>query len=268
MDRIITKIDLDVYSPNQYDIIYAQQGDAKTRFIEASIYYGGEPYLINTDDMGVSVMGTRPDGKGYMYSVPNDDINDNVVLFELNKDILAVQGTVDMKIGIYQEDTLLSTVPFKVRVRKNPFDTGEVIQDPGFQALLNALIEAQRAVDVANAALQVAESTEDMIAENEQVRNNAELDRVNAEEARVIAEATRESNENTRINNETTRTDEFAQIKEDSATAITNTEKVIKRAEEAATLCENIAAQKMNYVISGIDNEPNQEENCFWYIEL
>ena len=60
-NEIITDVNLDLYSPTDYQLIYAQQGDIQSRYLKFTIWDEGEPYVF-PKDMEAYLLGERPDG--------------------------------------------------------------------------------------------------------------------------------------------------------------------------------------------------------------
>ena len=65
MDSIIKRIEVDVYTPTFYEVIKAQQGDSKTRFVEFVLYNQGDPYTVPVGVIGeIYIAGIQ--------NIPND----------------------------------------------------------------------------------------------------------------------------------------------------------------------------------------------------
>lgn len=121
MNTITKRIEIDLYSPTSYEIIYAQQGDNLTRIIEFALYNQGKPYTIpEGGDQILAVMeGRRGDHSSFMKECP---IKDNLITATLDSSILYVPGTIQAKIFLYEAKTnaILSTIPFQISVQKDP----------------------------------------------------------------------------------------------------------------------------------------------------
>ena len=136
MDSIIKRIEVDVYTPTLYEVIKAQQGDSKTRFVEFVLYNQGDSYTIPSGVIA-KLEGSRPNKSPI---VKPCTIKDNVITVELDRDILYYHGVSNLKIVLYDTDKseVLSTIPFTLSVQKNPLDSDNFEKDN--YSLLNELI--------------------------------------------------------------------------------------------------------------------------------
>lgn len=116
MNDVIRRINIDLYAPKIYEVIRAQQGDEKSRYAEFELFNQGIPYEV-PNDVVANVEGTRGNRSGYIKPC---EINDNVVSFELDKDLLYYDGVAKLKLVLYKDDKILSTIPFTVSIEKNP----------------------------------------------------------------------------------------------------------------------------------------------------
>ncbi len=57
MKNVIKKIHIDLYSPTSYEVIKAQQGDNRSRIIEFLLYDQGEPYMLESQDIEITMEG-------------------------------------------------------------------------------------------------------------------------------------------------------------------------------------------------------------------
>ena len=136
MDSIIKRIEVDVYTPTFYEVIKAQQGDSKTRFVEFVLYNQGDPYTVPVGVIA-KLEGSRPNKSPI---VKPCTVKDNVITVELDRDILYYHGVSNLKIVLYDTDKseVLSTIPFTLSVQKNPLDSDNFEKDN--YSLLNELI--------------------------------------------------------------------------------------------------------------------------------
>lgn len=116
--QYVQPIELDVANCNLYKCIYAKQGDAKSRYIKATILVNGEKVTVSSD-MRAMFRAVKPDGTSiYNSAVVNED---GTITAELTQQTLAVEGTVDADILIMSSDgEELSTAPFKIDVEMSP----------------------------------------------------------------------------------------------------------------------------------------------------
>lgn len=152
MDNIIKQISIDLYSPTSYEVIYAQQGDNSSRVIEFILYDKGEPYAIPQNTL-IRMEGHRGDHSSFIKE--NCTLSDNVIRATLDDDILYAHGIVEAKIILTQRaekessesngnshDVILSTIPFRIHVQKNPCDKTKVEAEK--RSLIDYLIQKLR----------------------------------------------------------------------------------------------------------------------------
>lgn len=118
-----------MYSPTHYEVIKAQQGDNKTRIIEFSLYDQGNPYTI-PNNVTFMLEGHRGDNSSFI----KDDcftISSNKISVTLDKDVLYASGIAEMNIVMYDtsNDNILSTIPFRINIQKNPCDKNKLEHD-------------------------------------------------------------------------------------------------------------------------------------------
>ena len=128
MDKVIKRIDIDLYSPTNYEIINAQQGDNYSRIIEFVLYDQGKPYNLSSNGISVRIEGHRGDQSSFIKS-NICSITDNIITVILDSDILYACGTVEARIVLSNGDMTLSTIPFRLRVTKNPCDKNVIERD-------------------------------------------------------------------------------------------------------------------------------------------
>lgn len=136
MDNVKKRIDIDFYSPTAYEVIKAQQGDNNSRIIEFVLYNHGKPYTIS-NNISVKMEGHRGDNSSF---IKDCTIADNIITVALDSDILYEAGTVEAKIVMYDlsNNNILSTIPFKIHVQKNPCDKNKI--EKGKKSLIDWLI--------------------------------------------------------------------------------------------------------------------------------
>ena len=152
MDNVIKHISIDLYSPTSYEVIYAQQGDNSSRVIEFILYDKGEPYAIPQNTL-IRMEGHRGDQSSFIKE--NCTLSDNVIRATLDDDILYAHGIVEAKIILTQRaekessesngnshDVILSTIPFRIHVQKNPCDKTKVEAEK--RSLIDYLIQKLR----------------------------------------------------------------------------------------------------------------------------
>lgn len=143
-NEIITDVNLDLYSPTDYQLIYAQQGDINSRYLRFKIWDEGEPYVF-PKDMEVNLLGERPDGAAITKTISDIDFNKNIITYLLDKDVICVSGIVNLRLTLlYGNGQIISTIPFKIRVTKNPLDDNKITIMPEYTTLANTLSEVRK----------------------------------------------------------------------------------------------------------------------------
>lgn len=136
MDTVIKRIEIDLYSPTAYEIIKAQQGDNNSRIIKFVLYDQGNPYTI-PDNISIKLEGHRGDNSSF---APKDcNVTNNIISVTLDSDVLCEAGTVEAKIVMYDTDSILSTIPFKIHVQKNPCEKNKIEKKK--KSLIDGLIQ-------------------------------------------------------------------------------------------------------------------------------
>ena len=127
MNTVVKRIQIDLYSPTCYEVIKAQQGDDNTRIIEFEILNQGEPYILS--NVFANLEGHRGNNTESSF-IKKCDISQNIVSIVLEDDILCYSGIAKAKIVLYDktDNSILSTIPFKISIQKNPCDKDGVVE--------------------------------------------------------------------------------------------------------------------------------------------
>lgn len=145
MNKVIKRIQIDLYSPTSYEVIKAQQNDNNSRVIELEILNQGESYDLS--NVSAKFEGHR--GNNFDSSfIKNCPISNNIVSVTLDEDVLYYSGTAEAKVVLYDlsDESVLSTIPFKIHIQKNPCNKTKVIETD--KNLINDLIiEVQKATN-------------------------------------------------------------------------------------------------------------------------
>ena len=136
MNKIITHLDLDLASSNEYKVINAQQLDNNTRRLEVNLFHEGKIYDI-TNVTKIELQGFRGDGETIKTPLTNDGNN---IIIDFDNSILGAKGLCKLKIALFGEDNkLLSSFPFIIRIDQNVYDETGVIASPVYLELENEL---------------------------------------------------------------------------------------------------------------------------------
>lgn len=124
MNHVIKEINIELYSPTSYEIIHAQQGDNQLRLIKFSLFNQGEPYTV-PNNISIKMEGHRGDNSSF--TKENCTVSNNVITAALDSDILSSAGIAEAKIVLRDSyGGILSTIPFKIHVCKNPSDKDKI----------------------------------------------------------------------------------------------------------------------------------------------
>ena len=136
MNKIITHLDLDLASSNEYKVINAQQLDNNTRRLEVNLFHEGKIYDISNVTK-IELQGFRGDGETIKTPLTNDGNN---IIVDFDNTILGAKGVCKLKIALFGEDNkLLSSFPFVIRIDQNVYDETGVIASPVYLELENEL---------------------------------------------------------------------------------------------------------------------------------
>ena len=135
MNKIISHLDLDLASSNEYKIINAQQLDNNTRRLEVNLFHEGKIYDISNVTK-IELQGYRGDKETIKTPLSH---NGNTVIIDFDNTILGAKGLCKLKISLYNSGELLSSFPFIIRVDENVYDENGVIASPVYSELDEAL---------------------------------------------------------------------------------------------------------------------------------
>ena len=205
------EISLDLQNQGFTNTIYSQQGDTDSRKLVVSLFDDGEKYIISSSST-VYLEGTRADDAVVHRKV--DSISDNTVTVLFKNEELCVKGIAKYKISIYGNDgSILSSVPFKIKVYENIYNDEGIIATPEYSELQKILEDVSELEDNINKSEASRVESENKRNESESLRTESEEARKTAENQRSTAEEIRVSSENERVENEKNRTKEFAEMK-------------------------------------------------------
>ena len=211
MNKIITHLDLDLASSNEYKIINAQQLDNNTRRLEVNLFHEGKIYDISNVTR-IELQGSRGDGLVIKTTLSH---NGNTIIIDFDDTILGAKGLCKLKIALYNSGELLSSFPFIIRVDENVYDENGIIASPVYSELDETL---KKVKDIETKESSRVEAENKRVS-SEQARNNAESTRIKAEESRV-------SSENERRNSETSRASEFTNMKNELSEIVENNKNI------------------------------------------
>lgn len=269
------------FNITSYDTSQAKNLDT-ARYILITVTENGLPRVIlNTESPRLRLH--KPDNT-YVYNTC-EVVEDGRILVTLTEQILAYPGTAtcDIQIVRNSDKAVYSTKVFHIVIDIPAYDNKVIESSSEFGALNNLIAEEQERINAIKELDKQITNNEKLRQDNEKIRKTNEEARIvnendrqgsetireQQEIARQNAETQRSSDENSRIANEENRqTNESArQLQE--MTRQTNTNAAIADIQDATNECiELIDNIRQSYVISGITEEPSQNEGSFWLIDL
>ena len=166
MEKVLTKIALELNQRNIPQRIMMKQGDAQSRTIEATLYSNGQLYNVTTI---ARIYVCRPDMEPF-YNDVSGGIKNGVLTYTFSSDELAVAGIARGEIRIMEseEAKVLSSFPFILDIERSVYsddallstNNGTVLQ--GYvQEAKNAKMSAAASAEAANTAALRAEQSAD-----------------------------------------------------------------------------------------------------------
>ena len=237
LERLTTRINIEMTGDTKRYLVSAKQGDKATRYIVAKLLNDGTAYTIPTGAR-VAFNVEKPDGK-HVYNACT--YSGSEVTVELTNQTLAAAGTAycDIEVRTSDNTQLITTASFTIEIEKSMRNDNAILSANEFTELEDRIAGHIKNINDTEAAVKRAEAA----------RVTAENGRVTAENGRVAAENIRNQNENTRIQQENLRQQNTAQaIKnaQDEAAAAGKATKecleVTKRAEDALQNQEQLEA--------------------------
>lgn len=159
--QIYTKIDLDLLRPAVQVIVNAKQNDKSSRFIQANLWEGGQPFAPGSVLATFRVL--KPDGTAAFYDTnengdPAITLSGNVATVELVEQVLTVPGDVAAELNLYTgTGEKLTSFTFTIRVQASVLNDADISSSDYFNILTSTLAQAEAAADRAEAAADRAE---------------------------------------------------------------------------------------------------------------
>lgn len=178
---IIRHIKVDLYGDVKRYAVAAKQLDMATRYIGVTLTIDGVEWEI-PKNVEIVLAATKPDGT----KVWNDGTRSgNEAILELSREMLAVHGTAQCDVEMYQNGALLTSASFELEIFPSQRADETIISSGEYTRLENAIFAARE-------ALQMAQETSESVKAAEALREAAESVRVAQEKAREIKESQRE----------------------------------------------------------------------------
>lgn len=231
---LIQQYTVDFASSNNFVFVKGIQGDGYgTRYVDIALLNDTQPYLINSDAVVVVIRGTKPDNKAIFNEC--EILNNNTIRAEITQQMSAVAGKGDYEISIMDkvENRTLTSFPFFIMISKSSFDIGYVLSSDEFGLLISKINQVDKMeVDVAKLIEDTIKEINSSKAQTEKCKT-ATNDAINATNSLREFHNEASEAENQRIANENKR-------QQDTATAITNTEKATQDAIDQTTSMQEL----------------------------
>ena len=215
LERLTTRINIEMTGDTKRYLVSAKQGDKATRYIIAKLLNDGTAYIIPTGAR-VAFNARKPDGK-HVYNTCT--YSGSEVTVELTNQTLAAAGTAycDIEVRTSDNTQLITTASFTIEIEKSMRNDDAILSANEFTELEGRVAE---------------------IKDTEAAIKKAEAARVTAENGRVAAENIRNQNENTRIEQENLRQQNTAQAVKNAQDATAAADKATKECIEVTKRAE------------------------------
>lgn len=188
--------------------LFMPQGDANSRTIIATLWYGAAPYNVPAS-AAVMVRFRKPDGTGGLYDATEAGTavtaSGNTVTAPVATQMLAVAGVVQAEIDIYGTGSgkaadRLATFRFAVEVVPSVYPDAQIISTDYFNliaATISEALEAAAKADLAKTAAQAAQSAAEAAQSGaESAEQGAQAAQTAAENAKTAAQSAKTAAEN------------------------------------------------------------------------
>lgn len=249
LERLTTRISIEMTGDTQRYLVSAKQGDRATRYIVAKLLNAGEAYIIPAGAR-VAFNVEKPDRK-YVYNTCT--FSGSEVTIELTNQTLAVAGTAycDIEVRTGDNTQLITSASFTIEIEKSMRNDKAILSSNEFTELedriaghIQNITSTDEAVKKAEDARKKAEN-ERNAAENK--RKEAENERNAAENERKAAEQIRKQNEDIRILQEKKRQEDVSQALRDTESAVEDAEKATQECVDAIQMAQEYESQAENY---------------------
>lgn len=195
LERLTTRINIEMTGDTKRYLVSAKQGDKATRYIVVKLLNAGKEYTIPTGAQ-VAINVEKPDGK-HVYNTCT--CSGSEVTVELTNQTLAVAGTAycDIEVRTSDNTQIITSASFTIEIEKSMRNDGAILSANEFTEL------------------------ENRIAGNIKDINDTEKDVRKAEAARVAAE-------NGRVAAENLRQQDTAEAVKNAQNAVTETEETVE----------------------------------------
>lgn len=208
MNGIYQHYIIDMSSNNNFVQVPTVQGDGNgVRGFEIELIQNGVQYQIDTDDVIISIMGTKADTTGIFNECSLT--KEGYVLVDITSQMSAVKGRGDYEIVLMSrsKNSQLKSFPFFIITTPSSLDIDYLISSDEFQTLTKRIIECDEALEDMQELEETVTANENERIEHENTRNKNEQTRQDNEATRKSNESQRQKNEQERQDNENTRKD-------------------------------------------------------------
>lgn len=236
MNPIYSQIYLDLQH-KAIESVNLKQYDYESRYIRFHITDNGNPYIL-TSDIQATIKIHKPDGTKVVNTAAIDVVNNEITAAVTNQ-MTSVYGVLYADLTLFQNNQVISTMPFHLHVEKSPVQNTDAISTNEYGVLENLISDVQKneAVRLSNEQSRISEEAIRTNNENQRIENEA-IREAN-ETARGTAENIRTANEQSRVSNESVRQEQENLRQEQVSTAVANAEKAAQDTVSATTDLQN-----------------------------
>ena len=220
LERLTTRINIEMTGDTKRYLVSAKQGDKATRYVIAKLLNDGKAYTIPS---GARVVfnAQKPDGK-HVYNTCT--YSGSEVTVELTNQTLAAAGTAycDIEVRTGDNTQLITSASFTIEIEKSMRSDDAILSANEFTELEDRIAGHIKNINDTEAAVKRAEAA-----------------RVIAENGRVAAENIRNKNEDIRISQENSRQKDTAQAVKNAQDATAAAGKVTKECIEVTERAED-----------------------------
>lgn len=161
IEPVISYYTVDMSSNNNFIQTQVEQGDGNdTRRIILELIANGTPYVLNPDDVFVTIAGTKPDGK----EIWNEcEVIDGNIVVHITYQMTTTVGRSNYQIVIMDRasNKQLKSFPFFLIVVAAAFDPTYIMSQNEFQALAESITASEAAARESEASAREAEEYAD-----------------------------------------------------------------------------------------------------------
>ncbi len=242
LERLTTRINIEMTGDTKRYMVSAKQGDKATRYIVVKLLNEGTAYTIPA---GASVVFNveKPDGK-HVYNACQ--YSGSEVTVELTNQTLAAAGTAccDIEVRTGDNSQLITSASFTIEIEKSMRNDKAIMSSNEYTELEKRIAGHIQNITGTDEAVKKAEHAREKA---EDARKEAENERNTAENERKAAEQIRKQHEDIRISQEKKRQEDVGQALRDTESAVEEAGRATQDCVEAIRMAQNYESQAEEY---------------------